>query len=164
MIYWPILCLATEFPKHVCPSEQLVWVCAYTVVRRCEAPGSPQMLYSWHLCDFCLSVCICFGSSDYKLSTAGTVCYQTYIHKWAKWGLSEPALQKHHKNVLVFFRLHNLCFWELPETPYLKISYPNNIWVFTFFYKNGVLFFQCKHGEVSVMLEVQRKYKKFFHV
>lgn len=54
---------------------------------------------------------------------------------------------------------------ELLETPYLKISYLKNIWFFTVTKKKKVYCsFSVKHGEVSVMLEVQRKYKKFSHV
>lgn len=33
---------------------------------------------------------------------------------------------------------------ELLETPYLKISYSDNIWVFTIAKRNGALLIQCK--------------------
>lgn len=101
-------CLATEFPKDVSPNEQPALVCAYTEVWRCKGPGSPQVLCSWYSCDFCLSVCICFGSFDYKLFIDETVHYQTYIHKWTKLGLSECT----RKMFWFFFRLHNLSFSE----------------------------------------------------
>lgn len=96
-----------------------------------------QLVLLW----FCLSVCTCFGSFDYKLFTAETVHYQTYIHKRAKWSLSECT----RKMLRFFFQATKFEFLrELLETLYLKICYLNNIWVFTIAQRNGVLLIQCK--------------------
>lgn len=72
-----------------------------------------------------LSACMCFDCSDYKLSTAGTVCYQIYTHKWAKWCLSEWVFQGHHRSVFQAAQFES--FRGLLESLYLSISYPMRI-------------------------------------
>lgn len=160
-IHWSILCLATEFPKHVCPSEKLVLICTYREVGKCKGPRSPQMLSSQYFCDFCLSACICFGSSDYKLPTAGIVCYQMYIHKWAVRPL-RMGPWKAPQNCFGFFQATQLeSLRELPETLHLKNSYPNNIWFFTLEKKMVYCSFSVKHSEVSVCWKYKGSTRNF---
>lgn len=124
MIYWSTLSLATEFQKPVWTTG--ISLCLH---RRLEMQGtkiSMSVVQPVTSDSFVpLSACMCFDCSDYKLSTAGTVCYQIYTHKWAKWCLSEWVFQGHHKSVFQAAQFES--FRGLLESLYLSISYPMRI-------------------------------------
>ena len=118
MICSSTLSLATEFQNPVWTTGISLCLHRRLEMQETKISMSAVQLLLW----LYLSACICFDRSYYKLSTAGTACYQIYIHNWAKWCLSEWVLQGHHKNV--FQAAQSKSLRGLLESLYLSISYP----------------------------------------